>query len=75
MNKRTAPTIIVIMLVFLILTQAGVLLFIFRQEGLGLFWSILIGLIPIGIAGTLIAVYIERIREIRDEEKDDLNKY
>jgi len=75
MKKRITPTIIVIIVVLFILVQASVLLFILRQEGLGLFWGILIGLIPLGIAATLVAVYIERIREIGEEEKDDLRKY
>lgn len=75
MKKRIAPTIIVIVIIIFIMIQAGVLLFAFRQEGLAIFWSILIGLIPLGIAVTLVAVYIERIREIREEENDDLSKY
>lgn len=75
MKKRIAPTIIVIIMVFLILVQAIALLFVFRQEGLGLFWAIIIGLFPLGIAATLVAVYIERIREIGDEKNDDLSKY
>lgn len=75
MKKGIAPTIIVIIVIFLILVQAAVLLFVFRQEGLGLFWAIVIALIPLGIAASLISVYIERIREIRDEGKDDLSKY
>lgn len=75
MEKRIAPTIIVVVMIIYLMIQAGVLLFVFRQEGLGIFWSILIGLIPLGIAVTLVTVYIERLREIREEEKDDLGKY
>jgi uncharacterized membrane protein YdfJ with MMPL/SSD domain len=75
MNKRIAPTIVVIIVGLYILVQAGVILYLFRKEGLGLFWIILIALIPLGIAVTLLAVYLERIREIKDEEEDDLSKY
>lgn len=75
MNKKIAPTIIVIVMLVYILIQAGVLLFVFNQEGLGIFWGILIALIPLGIAIALVAVYIERIKELREEEKDDLSKY
>jgi len=75
MKKSLAPSIIVIILIALILVQAGVLLYVFREEGLGLFWRILIGLIPLGIAITLIAVYVERIKEIREQEKNDMSKY
>lgn len=75
MKKKIAPTIIVIVMLVYILIQAGVLLFVFNQEGLGIFWGILIALIPLGIAIALVAVYIERIKELREEEKDDLSKY
>jgi len=75
MNKRIAPTIVVIIVGLYILVQAGVILYLFRKEGLGLFWIILIALIPLGIAVTLLAVYLERIREIKGEEEDDLSKY
>ena len=75
MDKRIAPTIIVIIVDFYLLVQAGVVLFLFRKEGLGLFWTILIALIPLGIAVALLSVYLERIREIEEEDEDDLRKY
>lgn len=75
MDKRIAPTIVMILVVFFILLQAGGLVFVFTREGLGLFWSALIILIPLGIIVSLIAVYIERMKEIDEEEKDDMSQY
>ena len=75
MDKRIAPTIVVIIVGFYLLVQAGVILFAVRKEGLGLFWTIIIALIPLGIAIALLSVYLERIREIEEEDEDDLKKY
>jgi uncharacterized membrane protein YhaH (DUF805 family) len=75
MDKRIAPTIILILVIFFILVQAGVMIYVLKKEGLGLFWTLLLILAPLAIIVSLIAVYIERIKEIDDEEKDDLSKY
>jgi len=75
MNKRIAPTVILIVVIFIILVYTGILIYAFSQEGIGLFWKLVIILIPIGIIGALLGVYLERIKEIREEEKDDLSKY
>ncbi|MFO7668551.1 MAG: hypothetical protein R6W31_02745 [Bacteroidales bacterium] len=75
MNKRIAPTVILILLIFFILVQAGVLIFAFKQEGIGLAWRIILALVPLGIIIALVTVYIERIREIGQEENDDLSQY
>ena len=75
MDKRFGPTIVLILVIFFILVQAGVMVYAFTQEGLGLFWTWLIVLVPLIIIIALITVYIERIKEIDEEEKDDLSKY
>jgi uncharacterized membrane protein YhaH (DUF805 family) len=75
MDKRIAPTIILILVIFFILLQAGVMIWALNQEGLGVFWTLLLILTPLAIIVALIAVYIERIKEIDEEEKDDLSKY
>ncbi len=75
MNRRIAPTIIVVILVFFILLQAGTLVYAFTKEGLGILWKVLIVVIPLIIIAALISVYLERLREIKEEEKDDLSKY
>lgn len=75
MNKRFAPTVILVLLIFFILVQAGVMIWALNMEGLGLFWTLLIILAPLAIIVALITVYIERMNEIDDEERDDLSKY
>lgn len=75
MNKRIAPTIVLILVIFFILVEAGIILFAIRQEGLGVFWIVLLLIIPIAIIAALISVYLERLKEISEEEKDDLSKY
>ncbi len=75
MNKRIAPTVILVLVIFFILVQAGVMIYALNQEGLGLFWTLLIILAPLAIIVALITVYIERMNEIEDEEKNDMSRY
>lgn len=75
MDKRIAPTIILIVLVFFILLQVGGLVFALTQEGIGLFWKILGVAVPLIFIIALFTVYMERIREIDEEENDDLSRF
>lgn len=75
MNKKIAPTIVLILVIFFILVEAGIILYAIRQEGLGVFWTLILLIIPIAIIVALISVYLERLKEINEEEKDDLSKY
>lgn len=75
MDKRVAPTIILVLVIFFILVEAGSLVFVFTREGLGFFWTMLLLIIPFAIIAALISVYLERLKEIEEEEKDDLSKY
>ena len=74
-NKRFGPTIVLILVVFFILVWAGSLVTVFVKEGLGIFWTVILLIAPLAIIIALISVYIERIKEIDEEEKDDLKKY
>jgi uncharacterized membrane protein YhaH (DUF805 family) len=75
MDKRFGPTLVLILVVFFILVWAGSLVTIFVKEGLGLFSILVLAIVPLAIIITLISVYIERIKEIDEDEKDDLNQY
>ena len=75
MDKRFGPTLVLILVIFLILVYAGSLAVIFMKEGLGIFWTLILAIVPLVIIIALISVYLERIKEIDDEEKDDLSKY
>lgn len=75
MNKRFGPTLVLILVIFFILVQAGSLVLVFIKEGLGIFWTLILLLTPLIIIIALITVYLERLKEIDEEEKDDLTKY
>ena len=64
-----------ILVVFFILVWAGSLVTIFVKEGLGLLWTLVLLIVPLVVIIALISVYIERIKEIDEEEKDDLSQY
>lgn len=75
MNKRFGPTVVLILVIFFILLYAGCLATVFIKEGLGLFWTLLLLIVPLVIIIALISVYIESIKEIDEEEKEDLSRY
>ena len=75
MDKRFGPTLVLILVIFFILVQAGTLVVVFIKEGLGIFWTLILLLTPLIVIVALITVYLERLKEIDDEEKDDLTKY
>jgi len=74
-KKRFGPTIVLILVIFFILVWSGSLVTVFVKEGLGIFWTLVLLIVPLAIIIALISVYIERIKEIDEEEKDDLRKY
>ena len=75
MDKRFGPTLVLILVIFFILVYAGSLVTVFIKEGLGTFWTLILVIVPLVIIIALISVYIERLKEIDEEEKDDLNQY
>lgn len=75
MDKRIGPTVVLILVIFFILVYAGSLVMVFVKEGLGIFWTLILLIVPLVIIIALISVYIERLREIEEEEKDDINQY
>ena len=75
MNKRLGPTLVLVLVIFFILVYAGSLVMVFIKEGLGIFWTLILLIVPLVIIIALISVYIERLKEIDEEEKDDLNQY
>ncbi len=66
---------VLILVIVFILVQTGAIIFALNQEGLSLFWKLIILIIPLVIIVALISVYIERMKEINEEEGDDLSKY
>lgn len=71
MKKIIAPVFIVLLAIaFIILYAVGILF-----APIPVLWKLLIGIGVLALIGGLIAVLIERIKEIEEEDEDDLGKY
>ena len=69
-KKMIAPIVItVVMLLYY------VMYFTLLLDALVGVWLWLFGLVPLALAGVTIAVCVDRIREIRKGEEDDLSQY
>lgn len=71
-KKIVAPLIICIIIVLYYIAFALVCISI---DEIPLIIKLLGGIIPLALAGVCIYVLIERIKEIRSGEEDDLSKY
>ena len=71
-KKMIAPIIIAVMLIVYFIAYA---LLISILPGLPLIIKILFAIVPLFIAGVTVYVVIERIKEIRSGEEDDLSNY
>ena len=71
-KKMVAPILITVFIVLYYIGFASIIIFI---EGIPLVVKLLGGVIPLLFAGVCIYVLIERIKEIRSGEEDDLSKY
>lgn len=71
-RRMIAPIVIVLLFALYYLAFALVCWLI---PGMPLAVRLIFGLIPLAIAGVLIYVLIERIKEIRSGEEDDLSQY
>lgn len=75
MDKKASTTLVLVLVVICILGYAGTLITVFVKEGLGVFWTLILSIVPLLVIYALITVYRERIKEIDQDEKDDLKKY
>ncbi|MBQ2898469.1 MAG: hypothetical protein IJE28_01835 [Oscillospiraceae bacterium] len=71
MKKYLAPIVIAVLLIIYEILYFGIIISLINS----LLIKILIGIIPAAFAGIMIFVLIERIKEIRSGEEDDLGKY
>ena len=69
-KKLIAPIVISVLFIIYFIVYFGFLITLF--EG---FWKYALGIIPVILAILMIAVCLERIKEIRSGEEDDLSKY
>ena len=65
-----APIVITVIMILYYVVYFGFLIAM-----LGGVWKYLLGIIPLALAILMIAVCIERIREIKKGEEDDLSQY
>ena len=69
-KKFLAPIIVTLIMVLYYVAYFGLL--IWALDGV---WKYVLGIIPIALSAMMIAVCIERIKEIKEGEEDDLSKY
>lgn len=70
-KKLIAPIVITCISVLLLLSYVVSILLVDMPVGI----SLLLLLIPLALAGVCIFVLVERIKEIRSGEEDDLSQY
>jgi len=74
-RKMIAPLIWIILFTIVILGQAAAIWWALSNEESPLILRIVVFIIPLLLVGALIAVYIERVRELKSGMEDDLDKY
>ena len=71
MKKYLAPVLAAIFMIAYFIIYFGFIITLIEN----LFFKIIIGVLPVVFAGIMIFVLVERIKEIRSCEEDDLGKY
>ena len=71
MKKIIAPLIVTALFIVYFVVYFAVLIFVIPS----LVAKIILGIIPLSFAAVMIYVCIQRIKEIRSGEEDDLSKY
>jgi len=74
-KKLLAPLFWVLLFIIFIGGQTGAIWWVLSRENSPILVRIAVLIIPLLLAGALIAVYLERMRELRRGQEDDLEKY
>lgn len=69
-KKMVAPIVISVIVVLYYAVYFGLL--IAALDGI---WKYVLGIVPILLSAVMVKVCIERIKEIKDGEEDDISKY
>ena len=69
-NKMIAPIVISVIIILYYVVYFGILIAVL--DGI---WKWLLGIIPLALSAVMLKVCIERIKEIKKGEEDDLSKY
>lgn len=70
-KKMIAPIVVTVLLCAYMLTY----FFVILSVPMPLWAKVLVGLIPLALLGGSVTVMIQRIKEIRSGEEDDLSQY
>ena len=71
MKKYLAPLLVAVLMIIYFTVYFGILIMLIENP----VFKVLLGIIPAIFSGIMIYVLIERIKEIRSGEEDDLSKY
>ena len=69
-KKMIAPIVVTVIMVIYYIVYFGFLIWLLEGA-----WRYLLGIIPLLFSAVMIWVCIERIREIKEGEEDDLSQY
>lgn len=69
-KKMVAPIVISVIVVLYYAAYFGLLIAVL--DGI---WKYILGIVPILLSAVMVKVCIERIKEIKDGEEDDISKY
>lgn len=69
-KKMIAPIVVSVIIILYCIVYFGFLISMF--DGI---WKYILGIIPFLLSAVMVNVCIERIREIRKGEEDDIGKY
>ena len=69
-KKMIAPIVVSVIIILYCIFYFGFLISMF--DGI---WKYILGIIPLLLSAVMVNVCIERIREIRKGEEDDISKY
>jgi len=74
-KKIIAPLVIMLLASTIVIGYALLYLFIIKYTNLPAILNVLILSIVVLLVGALIAVFVQRIKEIQNEDENDLSKY
>ena len=69
-NKMIAPIVISVIIILYYVVYFGILIALLYGV-----WKWLLGIIPLALSAVMLKVCIERIKEIKKGEEDDLSQY
>ena len=69
-KKMIAPIVVTALIVLYYVLYFAILISV--VSGL---WKIALGILPLALSGVMVKVCIERIKEIKEGEEDDLSQY